>query len=156
MTEGMGTIGSSDAQELIAYCGLYCGDCYRHKGRLADLARDLRKELRQEKFDKTAEILAGNAFFKVFKNYQQCYEVLGEIVKLRCKRSCRGGGGPPVCMIRQCCRNKNIEGCWLCDDSETCKKLDFLEPYHDDAHVKNLNLLKKAGIDNFINGKRYW
>ena len=141
---------------LIAYCGLYCGDCYRHKGRLADLARDLRKELRQEKFDVTAGKMAENAFFRVFKNYPQCYEVLGEIVKLRCKRSCRGGGGLPVCRIRQCCQNKNIEGCWQCIEFQTCKKLDFLKPFHEDAHLKNLQLLEKAGIDSFNIDKRYW
>ena len=49
---------TSEIKELVAYCGLYCGDCYRHKGRLADLARDLRKELRQEKFDVTAGKMA--------------------------------------------------------------------------------------------------
>ena len=25
--------------ELIAFCGLYCGDCPNHKGEIADLAR---------------------------------------------------------------------------------------------------------------------
>lgn len=38
-------------KKLIAYCGLYCGDCVNYKGEIADLARDLRKKLRQEKFD---------------------------------------------------------------------------------------------------------
>ena len=44
-------------RSLIAYCGLYCGDCFGYKGRVADLARDLRKELRQAKFDKVAEAI---------------------------------------------------------------------------------------------------
>ncbi len=56
-------------RNLIAYCGLYCGDCFAHKGKIADLARDLRKELRQSKFDKTAESLSDISFFKVFENY---------------------------------------------------------------------------------------
>jgi hypothetical protein len=36
----------SDIEEdlnLVAYCGLYCGDCFSHKEKVADLARDLRK-----------------------------------------------------------------------------------------------------------------
>ncbi len=142
-------------RNLVAYCGLFCGDCYRYKGKVAGLARDLRKELRQEKFNNTAEKMSENAFFAVFKDYRKCYEVLGEIVKLRCKRTCQGGG-PPVCKIRECCRMKNIEGCWQCDESETCQKLDFLKPFHEDAYLKNLKILKNAGIDSFINGKRYW
>ena len=59
---------NEDDRNLIAYCGLYCGDCFAHKGTVADLARDLRKELRLSKFDKTAESLSTISFFKVFEN----------------------------------------------------------------------------------------
>jgi len=145
-----------EGKDLIAGCGLYCGDCYRYKGKIADLARDLRKELRQQNFSKAAESMSEVSFFAAFKNYPQCYEVLGEMVKLRCKRTCRGGGGPPVCKIRECCQKKGIDGCWQCDEFETCKKLDFLKPFHGDAHIKNLKILKKAGIDSFLAGKRNW
>ncbi|MBE9513069.1 MAG: DUF3795 domain-containing protein [Chloroflexi bacterium] len=145
----------TEGQELIAYCGLYCGDCFGYKGNLADLARDLRKELRQAKFDKTAKHLSTIPFFKAFENYPQCYEVLGALVKLRCK-SCKAGGGPPFCKIRSCCLKKGINGCWQCDEFETCVKLDFLKPNHEDAHIKNLRILKKKGVDAFLSGKKYW
>jgi hypothetical protein len=145
-----------EGKDLIAYCGLYCGDCYRYKGKIADLARDLRKELRQEKFDLTADTMSQTSFFAAFKNYPQCYELLGEMVKFRCKRSCRGGGGPPVCKIRECCQKKAIDGCWQCDEFETCRKLDFLKPFHDDAHIKNLKILKKSGAGSFLGGRRNW
>jgi len=141
---------------LIAYCGLYCGDCFGYKGKVADLARDLRKELRQSKFNKTAESLSNYSFFEIFKNYPQCYEVLGALVKLRCKRTCKGGGGPPFCKIRKCCQKKGMEGCWECDKFEICEKLDFLKENHGDAHIKNLRIIKKKGIDEFLNGKKYW
>ena len=146
----------TEEKDLIAYCGIYCGDCYRNKGKIADLARDLRKELRQEKFDQTAETMSQISFFAAFKNYPQCYELLGEMVKFRCKRTCRGGGGPPVCKIRECSRKKGIDGCWQCDEFETCKKLDFLKPFHQDAHLKNLRTLQKIGITQFLSGKRNW
>lgn len=29
-------------ERLIAYCGLFCGGCFSHTGKIADLARDLR------------------------------------------------------------------------------------------------------------------
>ena len=45
-------------ETLIVYCGLSCGECPRHTGKIANLARDLRKELRQSKFDKIAEALS--------------------------------------------------------------------------------------------------
>lgn len=72
--------------EETAYCGLYCTDCVFGKGEVADLARDLRKELRTARFDKVAEAIP----FKAFDNYADSYEFLGALVKLRCK-GCRGG-----------------------------------------------------------------
>ncbi len=141
-------------KNLIAYCGLYCGDCFNYKGEIADLSRDLRKKLREVKFDRVS--LGLSRFFKEFKDYQQCYEVLGAMVRLRCKRTCRGEGGPPSCKIRNCCQKKSILGCWECKEFETCEKLDFLKPIHEDAHLKNIRKIKKQGIDKFLEGKRYW
>ena len=65
---------------LVAYCGLYCDDCFHHKEKIADLARDLRKELRQEKFDRTAKFMSTVSFFKTLENYRQFYEVPGTMV----------------------------------------------------------------------------
>lgn len=144
---------SEQDKDLIAYCGLYCGDCFNYKGEIADLARDLRKKLREEKFDRVSCGLAG--FFKEFENYEQCYAVLGAMVKLRCKRTCRNGGGNPYCKPRICCQKKNIQGCWECDEFETCKKLDFLKPIHEDSHIKNMRKIKKLGADGFLQGTRY-
>ena len=81
--------------------------------------------------------------FKEFGKYEQCYDVLGAMVRLRCKKGCRNGGGPPQCKIRNCCVKKGIQGCWECGDFEICKKLDFLKSVHADAHIKNLRLIKK-------------
>ena len=139
-------------KDLIAYCGLYCGDCFSHKGKVADLARDLRKELRQAKFERTVKGIP----FKEFKHYKECYEVLGTMVRLRCKKTCTGGGGNPFCKIRKCCQKKGYEGCWECEKFETCKKLDSLKPIHKDAHLKNLRKIKKQGINKFLKGKKYW
>jgi len=48
-------------KKLIAYCGLYSGDCVNYKGEIADLARDLRKKLRQEKFNRVSKGLSNGA-----------------------------------------------------------------------------------------------
>jgi hypothetical protein len=94
------------------------------------------KENRNVRFDKTAEVLSEISFFKQFKDYGQCYEVLGGMVKLRCGKACREGGGNPFCKIRKCCQKKEIQGCWLCDEFETCKTLDDLKANHGIAHIK--------------------
>ena len=145
----------SEDKDLIACCGLYCGECFGYKQKIADLARDLRKELRQSKFAKTATGLAEVPFFKAYQDYPQCYEVLGAMVKLRCL-SCWSGGGPPFCKMRKCCQKKGITGCWECADFETCSNLDFLKANHDDAHLKNLRILSKKGVDAFLGGKKHW
>src|SRR4030042_49113 len=123
-------------KELIGYCGLYCGDCFNHKGEIADLSRDLRKKLREAHFETAAQGLS--RYFKALQNYEQCYEVLGAMVRLRCKHACHSGGGNPSCKPRTCCRNKNSAGCWECADFETCNKLDFLKPFHGAGHLKTL------------------
>jgi hypothetical protein len=135
-------------ENMIAYCGLFCGNCFNNKGKIADLARDLRKELRDAKFDRAAQGLS--KYFKDFNSYPQCYAVLGAMVRLRCKRTCRGGGGPPSCKIRKCNISKSSQGCWECQSFETCEKLDFLKPIHGDEHLQNLRKLKKHGTKGFI------
>ena len=145
-----------DKAELIAYCGLYCAECPSYTGRIADLARDLHKELRGARFDKIAAVLSELSFFRMFEDYEKCYDVLGGMVKLRCKRGCRDGGGNPYCKIRKCCQTKGLEGCWLCDEFESCEKLDDLRPSHGIAHIKNLRKIKRKGKDEFLAGQKYW
>ena len=139
----------------IAFCGLCCSDCHGYQQNIPDLARDLRKELRSTRYKKFADFIATYKFGQAFKDYDKCYEVLGAMVKFRCK-GCKTGGGPPFCKIRQCCQKKGFDGCWQCNDFENCSKLDFLIPVHDDAHSKNLKLLKKKGEQEFLKNKRYW
>lgn len=142
--------------ENIAYCGLYCAECPNHTGIIANLARDLRKELRYYRFDKTAETLSNFSFFKDFGKYDDCYTVLGAMVKMRCGRVCRNGGANPGCKIRICAKKKGYNGCWECSEFENCNKLDFLNTNHGVAHKKNLQIIKKKGIDAFISGEKYW
>ena len=143
-------------QDLIAYCGLYCGDCPGQTQTVANLARDLRKELRRYRYDKMAELMAQVPFFKEFEHYDKCYSLLGTMVKMRCNKACRGNGGPPHCKIRDCARKKKLDGCWQCDDFSTCEKLKFLETNHGVAQLKNLRKLKRQGPAEFVKGKRHW
>ena len=145
-----------DEKRSIAYCGLYCAECFSYKGTVADLARDLRKELRDNRFDKTAEALSKISFFKDFEDYETCYKVLGAMVKLRCRKLCRDGGGNPYCKVRNCCEKKGVDGCWECADFLSCTKLDFLKENHGEAHLHNMKIIKKKGIEEFLKGKKHW
>jgi len=143
-------------ENLIAFCGLYCNDCHGYNGKIPYLARDLRKELRQNHYDKFASFISTYSFGKDFKNYDECYKVLGAMVKFRCRKGCRNGGGSPFCKIRKCAQKKELDGCWKCDLFENCKELKFLENIHGDAHIKNLKKIKKEGKKDFVKGKTLW
>jgi hypothetical protein len=140
----------------IAYCGLYCAECPSHVGKIADLARDLREELRDVRFDKAAAFFSTISFFKAYEKYPECYEVLGQMVKMRCGKVCRTGGGNPACKIRICVRKKGYEGCWECAEFELCEKMDFLKGVHGHAHTENLKAIKEGGVAKFLNGKKHW
>jgi hypothetical protein len=143
-------------KKLVSYCGLCCADCHGFRGKTADLARDLRKELRETKFKSFAAFAGRTSFGKVFKDFDKCYEVLGGMVKFRCRHGCRNGGGNPYCKIRNCAIKKSYDGCWLCDEYEKCEKLEFLTEVHKDAHLKNIKIIRKKGIEGFLDGKRNW
>jgi len=156
LTSFLVVITLTEKAKMIAYCGLYCKECPSFTGCIADLARDLRKELRTYRYDKIAEALSSISFFEAFKNYNEGYQLLGALVKMRCKHGCKGGGGPPFCKIRKCCQKKEIDGCWECNEFMTCEKLDFLKPSHGEAHLKNLQILSKKGVEQFTTGKKHW
>jgi hypothetical protein len=143
-------------KNLVAYCGLYCGDCFAYSGVIADLAKNLRKELRKVRFERIAENVSQIPYFKVLTNYSTCYDVLGTIVKFRCKSTCRNGGGNPYCKIRKCCSSKQYFGCWECVDFEKCDILKELTPGHGNAIILNLWKIKNRGLENFLNGKKDW
>ena len=145
-----------DKDDVVAYCGLCCLDCHGHTQKIPYLARDLRKELRRVHYEKFAGTISSLPFGSAFKNYQECYDALGLMMKFRCSKGCRNGEAPPFCQIRKCCQEKGLEGCWDCDVYIECEKLDFLKANHGDAHLKNLALIKKKGIDGFVKGKRAW
>ncbi len=158
----MSTQGKGDKEimnkdeKLISYCGLYCGDCSGYKGTIANLARDLRKELERERFADLAKALSKIPFFKALEDFPQCCAVLETLPKLRCKKACRGNGGPPLCEIRMCNQDKGFAGCWQCSAFQTCTKLAFLRPGHGDANIRNLSKIKRHGTAAFLQGKRYW
>lgn len=140
----------------VAPCGLCCDDCFAHEGRIADLARDLRAELRAARFDIFAEELSKVPPFRDFEHYPEAYKALGAMVRFRCKRGCRAGGGNPWCAVRKCNERAGRRGCWECDEADGCGKLAFLEPTHGDAHLRNLRRLRRVGEEAFLEGKREW
>jgi len=74
-------------EALVTYCGLCCLDCHGYQQRIPDRARDLRKALREAKYDKFAAALSETGFGKAFQGYDTCYDVLGAMVKCGATRA---------------------------------------------------------------------
>lgn len=142
------------SKDLITYCGRYCGDCFLYKGEIAALARKLMDKLCESGFDRASQGLAMH--IQSFEDYEKCYRVLGAMAGLKCKKTCRNGGGVPSCKIGWCCRRKNIPGCWECQEFTSCKKLDGFKLVHSDANNENLKKLKEQGVEAFLCGDRYF
>jgi hypothetical protein len=142
-------------EKLIAYCGLCCLDCHCFLQKIPDMARDIRAELVKTKYKKFADSLATLSNEKSYYDYDKCFKFLGVMEKFRCI-GCKNRAVSPYCKIRKCCEEKVIDGCWECTIFEECEKLDFLKSVHEDAHIKNINIIKNKGIPEFLNNDRYW
>jgi len=143
-------------RDLVAYCGLYCDDCMAREGKIADLATDLKGELKSAGFERFVEAVSDVPFFEALRKYPDFTAVLDVLVASRCEKPCKEGGANPKCEVRLCCKEKEIEGCWVCGEFVDCEKLKFLERVHGIAHIRNLRRLKRNGVDGFLKGKHDW
>jgi hypothetical protein len=144
-------------ESLIAYCGLYCGDCPLSSGEIAEGSGALLAKLDRWSVDRSARGFAAQApEFAPLEQFPVCRSCLEALERLRCPGPCRAGGGTTVCPIRACCKEKGLAGCWVCVDLETCRTLDFLRPVNGSAHLKNLRILKSRGLPAFLSGEKLW
>ena len=147
---------NGEKSELVSYCGVFCPDCPLYAGKVSDLARDLRKELRRVQYDKFAKYISKFPAGKELKQFKEFYAILGTLMKFRCQKGCRLGGGTDNCQIRQCNQNQDFQGCWQCTKYTHCTKLDSLTELHGNAHRKNLGTIQKKGISEYIREDKRW
>ena len=140
--------------DMLGYCGIYCGDCPSCTQEVADTARELRRLLRKQKIDKAAGMLSKMPQFKAFRHFDKGYELLGAMMKIRCKnKCCRLGGWGGKCPIKTCAKKKGYKGCWQCDDFGDCEKLKLLEYDGMAPHLKNIRKIRKSGVQAFLKSK---
>lgn len=147
---------NNEKSEQVSYCGLFCPDCPLYAGKVSDLAKDLRKELRRVQYDKFAKYISKFPAGKELEQFNEFYAILGILMKFRCERGCRLGGGSENCQIRQCNQDQNFQGCWQCSEYKNCTKLDSLNSLHGNAHRKNLENIQKKGISEFTKENQLW
>jgi hypothetical protein len=73
-------------ESLMMYCGLYCGDCIRYRSRFSDLARELKKTLREIEFEQYRKVKRHSV--RELQHYEEFSDVLDALVKLQCSKPC--------------------------------------------------------------------
>jgi hypothetical protein len=141
-----------EAPDLLAYCGLYCGDCAGHSGDISEAARSLLDVLERYRFERTAASLFKNEI----PDYAGFREALEFVSGLTCPARCRQREDP-ACCIAKCAIGKRLAGCYECDDFRRCEKLAGLEELHGDSCVRNIESIRKMGPEVWVaEGRRLW
>ncbi len=140
--------------DLLACCGLYCGDCGGYSGEIAEKAKALIKTIKKFKFELTVK----NMFTEQIKDYDEFFKNLEFVSGLKCPQTCRERKiGSTDCKIRECCFGKGFFACYECKIFETCEKLEVMKELYKDSCIQNLQAIKEMGLENWIeNGKRLW
>jgi hypothetical protein len=95
--------------DLITYCGLYCGIC-AERCVLPQRARELLDLIREEGYDQYYEFVPG-----LKEHYPSFVKVLEDLSTMDCR--CRNRrGGPPNCEIRNCADERGVFVCMDCQD----------------------------------------
>jgi len=129
-------------ENLTAFCGLCCMDCIPSREEFFMLANRLDEMLGELQFEHYAELKA--EITEEYKDYPKFLSILHHIKGLRCSRPCRTGGGKPLCNIRECVKDKGLNGCWECQTRPGCALLDRLRRIHPNLDY-HLDLIKEMG-----------
>jgi hypothetical protein len=104
--------------ELLAYCGLYCGDCLGYTGVIADAAANLMQVLEHYEFERTAACV----FPQQLRDYDKLGAILGFMAGLRCAGVCRrpaNEDSSASCEVKLYCQKKGFHACHECRAFET-------------------------------------
>jgi hypothetical protein len=141
-----------ETPELLAYCGLYCGDCAGYTGDIADAARALLETIERYRFERTA----GSLFASELPDYQGFKKALEFVSTLRCPAPCRRRENP-ACSIARCAMGRGLAGCHECDEFRSCETLASLQDLHGDSCVLNIESIRRVGPEAWVaDGHRLW
>ncbi|MCK4477724.1 DUF3795 domain-containing protein [Candidatus Bathyarchaeota archaeon] len=136
----------SDGPSLVGYCGLYCGACAIYQQMIRKRALQLLEVLNAYQFREIAK--EAKEWDPKLAFYSQFEEVLQSLMKMfgECP-SCLAGGGPPVCVIRDCCREKGFSTCAECKKMPCDKLKPQVQAYG--GHLDRLRRIKEIGKEKW-------
>jgi len=128
----------------LAPCGLNCVKCIAFdEGDIKKHSNELKRLLGS--FDNYAERFSN--FIPVFKNYPAFKELLNNFAQAGCKGCRQGEGKYPNCIVASCCKEKEIDFCFQCDEFP-CEKTNFDHSLKE-RWIKINNRMKTAGVEAY-------
>ena len=114
------------SEELVSYCGGYCGKCGICGFNIQTSLKALENVMEVAAFRQEAEHLGWSLMRDIATHYCKEFEnQVASFTELTAKffpTNCRGGCVPP-CEIAGCCKGKGFFTCAECSDMEKCEKL---------------------------------
>ncbi len=126
--------------QYVAICGLYCKLC-AHRARIPQQASSLQKSLHEEGMDYWYQYVP-----ELKDTFPQFWQFLQNLTSLNC--TCRTGGGPPDCEIRQCAKQRKIDFCPQCV-GYPCKLVQALAERYPMLIVDGKRL-QKVGLERWV------
>jgi len=135
-----------DESSLVGYCGLYCGACAIYQQMIRKRGIQLLEVLDAYHFREIAK--EAKEWDPKLAHYPQFEDVLQSLMKMfgECP-SCLEGGGPPVCAIRECCKENGFSTCAECDKMPCDKLQPQVQGYR--GHLDMLRRIKEIGKDKW-------
>lgn len=154
---------------FVCACGLTCSDCLFYKKEIYETADKLKQLIKAARIDTFLSIMSNqevnasvadhlsedkesfNSYFKMFKKLPEFLEVLDGLIEIQCRTTCREANGCSMCgttkecAVIKCVKEKQLEGCWDCEENETCPKLIFQKMSYGKTISENLSIMKEKG-----------
>jgi hypothetical protein len=134
----------TNGKELTTYCGLYCGACAIKNGQIRNAAASLQDLLKAYSYAEWAPLMA--EFAPATTHYPEFEGVLEWVMDQDCP-GCLEGGGGPTCPIRLCARQKELVGCWECEQ-DACDKLAPIDDKSPSA--ENRRRIREIGLEAWL------
>lgn len=149
--------------KYIAPCGMICCDCSFYKSDIYETAKAFKQAIIKHDFDQflTHFSRTNLSFFHDFKNMPEFIAMLDKIVSMQCEKVCSEAGGcsiPQVdeimggivkeshkCDVLICIESKGYQGCWECDELETCEKKKSFTFTYGDSPVETCKTVRDFG-----------
>lgn len=124
----------------VAYCGPYCELC-AHRNRIPQQAHQLQKSLHEEGMDNWYQYVP-----EMKDKFPTFWQFLKKLASLDC--TCRTGGGPSDCKIRQCAKQRRVETCPQCKEYP-CMLIQSLAEHYPTL-IQDGKRLQKIGLEKWV------